>query len=145
MQARQLDSAAAYDLLNDLLERRFSQFYPNHAIDGRVAKVVEKIKQTVDDNLSADDLANLVNLSVPRLVQVFKKQTGVPIRRYRLWHRLFVTAVRMGEGDSLTEAALVAGFTDSAHFSHTFKAMLGMTPSTILLQPNTINIVIQKQ
>lgn len=144
MQARQLDSATAYDLLNDLLERRFSQFYPNHAIDGRVAKVVEKIKQTVDDNLSADDLANLVNLSVPRLVQVFKKQTGVPIRRYRLWHRLFVTAVRMGEGDSLTEAALVAGFTDSAHFSHTFKAMLGMTPSTILLQPNTINIVIQK-
>ncbi len=145
MQAQQLDSETAYALLDDLLGNRFGQFYPNHAIDSRVAKVVDVIKQNVDDNLSVEDLASLVNLSVPRLVQIFKKQTGVPMRRYRLWHRLFVTAVRMGQGDSLTEAALTAGFTDSAHFSHTFKAMLGMTPSTILLQPNSINIVIQKQ
>jgi hypothetical protein len=32
-----------------------------------VAKVVKKIKQTANDNL-----ASLVNLSVPRLVQIFK-------------------------------------------------------------------------
>jgi AraC-like DNA-binding protein len=145
MQEQQLDSDSAYVLLKDLLEKRFSQYYPNHAIDSRVAKVVERIKQTADDNLSVDDLASLVNLSVPRLVQIFKKQTGVPMRRYRLWHRLFVTAVEMASGGNLTEAAIKAGFTDSAHFSHTFKAMFGMAPTTILLQPNSLNIVIQKQ
>jgi len=144
MYEQQLDSEAAYNLLEELLENRFSQYYPNHAIDSRVAKVVEKIKQTADDNLSVDDLASLVNLSVPRLVQIFKKQTGVPMRRYRLWHRLFVTAVRMGQGDSLTVAALTAGFTDSAHFSHTFKSMLGMTASAMLMQPNSINIIAPK-
>jgi AraC-like DNA-binding protein len=141
----ELDSDSAYDLLDDLLEKRFSQFYPNHAIDSRVAKVVEKIKQTADDNLSVDDLASLVNLSVPRLVQIFKKQTGVPMRRYRLWHRLFITAVEMAAGGNLTEAAMNAGFTDSAHFSHTFKAMFGMAPTTILLQPNGLKIVIKNQ
>ena len=145
LQAEELDSDSAYDLLDDLLENRFSQFYPNHAIDSRVAKVVEKIKQTADDNLSVDDLASFVNLSVPRLVQIFKKQTGVPMRRYRLWHRLFITAVEMASGGNLTEAAMNAGFTDSAHFSHTFKAMFGMAPTTILLQPNGLKIVIQNQ
>jgi AraC-like DNA-binding protein len=141
IQSEQLDSNTAYSLLKDLLENRFSQFYPIHAIDSRVAKVVEKIKQTVDDNLSADDLASLVNLSVPRLVQIFKKQTGVPMRRYRLWHRLFVTAIKIGSGGNLTEAAINAGFTDSAHFSHTFKAMFGVAPTTILLQPNGLKII----
>jgi len=142
MLKHQLESEDAYQLLEDLLENRFSQFYPNHAIDSRVAKVVDKIKANVDDNISVEDLASHVNLSVPRLVQIFKKQTGVPMRRYRLWHRLYVTAVHMGKGDSLTEAALIAGFTDSAHFSHTFKSMLGMTASTMLLQPNSIKIVV---
>ena len=139
---QQLDSESAYDLLDDLLENRFSEFYPNHATDSRVAKVVEKIKQTADDNLSVDDLASLVNLSVPRLVQIFKKQTGVPMRRYRLWHRLFVTAVKMGQGESLTQAALSAGFTDSSHFSHTFRGMIGMTPSAIFAQPNLLEIIV---
>ena len=145
LHTQQPDTERAYDLLEDLLENRFSQLYPNHAIDSRVAKVVEKIKQTAEDNLSVDDLASLVNLSVPRLVQIFKKQTGVPMRRYRLWHRLFVTAVKMGTGGNLTEAAMDAGFTDSAHFSHTFKAMFGMAPTTILLQPNSLNIIIPNQ
>lgn len=145
LQAQQLDSKKAYELLDELLENRFSQHYPNHAIDSRVAKVVEKIKQTADDNLSVDDLASLVNLSVPRLVQIFKKQTGVPMRRYRLWHRLYITAVKMASGGNLTEAAINAGFTDSAHFSHTFKAMFGMAPTIILLQPNGLNIIIQDQ
>ena len=143
LQEQQLDSNSAYDLVDDLLEKRFRQSYPKHAIDNRVAKVVEKIKQTANDNLSVDDLASLVNLSVPRLVQIFKKQTGVPMRRYRLWHRLFITAVEMASGGNLTEAAINAGFTDSSHFSHTFKAMFGIAPTTILLQPNGLKIVIQ--
>ncbi len=114
----------------------------SYTIDKRVVHVVEHIKKTVDDNLSVEDLANSVNLSVPRLVQLFKQQTGVPMRRYRLWHRLFVTAVKMGEGLSLTEAALSAGFTDSSHFSHTFRGMIGMTPSAIFSQPNPLKIIV---
>lgn len=145
LKEQQLDSETAYALLDDLLENRFRQFYPDHAIDSRVALVVEKIKQTAEDNLSVDDLARLVNLSVPRLVQIFKKQTGVPMRRYRLWHRLFVIGLKMGAGSNLTEAAIEAGFTDSAHFSHTFKAMFGMTPTMILLQPNRLNIILPHQ
>jgi AraC-like DNA-binding protein len=38
---------------------------------------------------------------------------------------------RLGRGVSLTTAAHAAGFADSAHFSRTFRAMLGIAPSAL--------------
>ncbi len=133
------NSLVAFKQLDDMLS---CQGNAEYKIDSRVVKVVEHIKQTVDDNLSVEDLAGLVNLSVPRLVQLFKKQTGVPMRRFRLWHRLYVTAVKMGQGENLTQAAISAGFTDSSHFSHTFRDMLGLTPSAIFSQPSELKIMV---
>ena len=138
LQTEKMDSQQAYEFTDTLLNCHEESFN----IDKRVVKVVEYIKKTVDDNLSVEDLASRVNLSVPRLIQLFKQQTGVPMRRYRLWHRLFVTAVKMGQGESLTQAALNAGFTDSSHFSHTFRGMIGMTPSAIFSQPNLLKIIV---
>lgn len=109
--------------------------------DQRIIDVVELIKEKVDDNLSVETLAAKVGLSEPRLMQLFKEKTGVPIRRYRLWHRLYTTSQNLAKGYSLTDAALLAGFTDSAHFSKTFKDMLGMSPTRILGQPNGIQII----
>lgn len=138
LQVSDMNSTQAYAYTDKLLDCNDDSY----TIDKRVVHVVEHIKKNVDDNLSVEDLANSVNLSVPRLVQLFKQQTGVPMRRYRLWHRLFVTAVKMGQGLSLTEAALSAGFTDSSHFSHTFRGMIGMTPSSIFSQPNPLKIIV---
>jgi len=133
------NSQAAFEQLDEILAYKGEAQYK---VDPRVVSVVEHIKQTVDDNLSVEDLASLVNLSVPRLVQLFKQQTGVPMRRFRLWHRLYVTAVKMGKGESLTQAAISAGFTDSSHFSHTFRDMLGMSPTAVFAQPNELKIMV---
>jgi AraC-like DNA-binding protein len=136
---QQQGSEDTWQVLDHLLMNNdLSAAYP---VDARVEEVLERIRRTVDDNLSVEELADAVCLSVPRLVEVFKKQTGIPIRRYRLWHRLYVTALRMGCGENLTEAALAAGFTDSAHCSHTFRAMLGMPPSQIFSPTNKMRIV----
>ncbi len=43
-----------------------------------------------------------------------------------------MTVTGVERGETLTNAAIAAGFTDSAHFSHTFRMTLGMTPSDIL-------------
>lgn len=100
--------------------------------DPRVAAVLALIREHITENLSVEHLAGAVNLSVSRLVELFREQVGVPIRRYRQWHRLFVTVTGVKRGETLTNAAIAAGFTDSAHFSHTFRMTLGMTPSDIL-------------
>lgn len=113
---------------------------PPYFVDPRIERTVDLIKQTVGENLSVAQLAAHVSLSAPRLTQLFRQQIGVPIRRYRQWHRLYVTATGVALGLSLTEASVAAGFTDSSHFSHTFRDMLGMKPSEILAHPDRIRL-----
>ena len=111
--------------------------------DRRVQAVVDLIQSSIEVNLSIECLAEKVNLSVPGLTRLFKKQTGVPIRRYRQWHRLYITATEIGKGRTLTDAALAAGFVDLPHCTHTFNMMLGMKPSYFLSKPDQIRVVIE--
>ncbi|UUY06971.1 helix-turn-helix domain-containing protein [Pseudomonas sp. J452] len=110
------------------------------SLDARIVRTIELIKADVSCNQSIDYLAEQVGLSVPRLTQLFRQKIGIPIRRYRQWHRLFVTSVGVARGMSLTEAAVAAGFTDSAHFSHTFRSIIGMTPSAVLAHPQGVRL-----
>jgi AraC-like DNA-binding protein len=111
-------------------------------VDPRIEKIIDLIQSKVHENMSGEMLASAVNLSIPRLAQLFRQQTGIPIRRYRLWHRLYLTAQHVGQGMNLTDAAIEAGFTDSSHFNHTFRSMLGMTPSFILSHTKKTRIII---
>lgn len=97
--------------------------------DERVSKAVRLIRENCQDNMSVVQIAEQVNLSVPRLIQIFKQVTGTPIRRFRLWQRIFVTACKLAEGLSLTEASLAAGFADYAQFSRVYKELAGGSPS----------------
>lgn len=137
---QQLNYEDAYTELTKWLDAFYDKVDAPFKTDERVLCIIEEIKRSVDDNVSVGELAGSVGLSEPRLIQLFKQQTGVPIRRYRQWHRLFTTSVYMGKGCTLTEAAIHAGFTDSAHFTNTFKNMLGMRPSDVLAQSNGIQI-----
>ncbi len=99
--------------------------------DKRIEMAVGIIKENAADNVSVDEIAETLGLSVSHLSQLFKEATGVPIRRYRLWQRLFIVAAKMAGGMRLTEAAISAGFSDSAHFSRVFKEICGVRPTDI--------------
>ncbi len=98
-------------------------------VDSRVARAVALIKESANQNQSVADVARQVNLSVPRLIQLFKQQTGTPIRRFRLWQRIFVTATKLTQGYSLTDAAVAAGFSDYAQFSRVYRELAGGAPA----------------
>jgi AraC-like DNA-binding protein len=138
----QKNSQDAFDYLETLLINMKAPPMPPAPVDPRIEKVIEVIQETVKDAVTGEALAKSVNLSIPRLAQLFKQQTGIPISRYRLWHRLYLTAQNVGEGKNLTEAAIDAGFTDSPHFAHTFRAMTGMTPSCVLSHVNKTRVTL---
>ena len=138
----QMDSQDAFDYLEETLTNKVDTSSEPLPVDPRIEKIIDLIQETVNDTMTGEALAESVNLSIPRLAQLFKKHTGIPIRRYRLWHRLYLTAQNVGRGKNLTDAAMEAGFTDSPHFAHTFRAMLGMTPSYILSQVNKTRITL---
>lgn len=121
-------TAAAVDGLEALLER-FS------LCDAGLGSVhTEAAKQFIDRNLAAglgvDPVAERVGLSLSRLQHVFKADMGISMKRYMLWRRLVAGLEGLHGGASLVDAALEAGFSDSAHFSRSCADMLGLAPSS---------------
>ncbi len=110
--------------------------------DERIVKVINRIEQTADKNLTVRELAEEVYLSESRLVKLFKAQIGIPITRYRLRFRVSLGATYMAMGCSVTDAALLSGFASTAHFSKCYVAIMGIQPSTAFLHSPFLNIII---
>lgn len=113
-----------------------------HRVDEKVERVLGLIAQEPSENLSSEHLANIVGISEVHLRRVFKFTVGVPIRRYRLWHRLLVVLRLVAEGHTLTNAALESGFSDSSHFNHVFRDAFGVNPSTVLKRNGAMRVFV---
>ena len=135
-------STTVYDLLDNIIDPRKLVPHAHRLLDARIQKVVQLIKEDISQSSSVEALANNINLSPTRLVHLFKEQTGVPIRRFRQWHRMKAVAALVAAGENLTDAALNAGFSDSAHFSRAFKNMFGMKPSFFFNRSADVQIII---
>ncbi len=104
---------------------------PSHA-DPRVLKVLAAMQAQPQHNFTTQELSALVCLSPSRLSALFNHAMGLPLRRYRVWLRLRSMVGFVSQGLSLTEAAQMAGFSDSAHFSNSCRKLLGVKPTDVL-------------
>lgn len=100
--------------------------------DPRIHKCLRLIENRLPDSVSVADLAFAVDLSPTRLMHVFKREMGMPVRRFVLWARLRAAVNALQDHGSLTDAAHAMGFADSAHLSRTFSQMFGIPPSQVL-------------
>jgi AraC-like DNA-binding protein len=105
---------------------------PLKEIDQRVISCAGIIKEHIGDNLSANELASLFDISERQLSSLFKRDMGLPIRKYRLWSRLKNVAQLVNDGRLITDAAIESGFSDSAHFSNSCRKLLGLKPTDIM-------------
>ncbi|AKF03058.1 helix-turn-helix transcriptional regulator [Sandaracinus amylolyticus] len=76
--------------------------------------------------------ARAAGVSPSHLTHTFSAEMGIPFRRFVLWARAKRAVDEVRRGASLTEAAIAAGFSDSAHLSRTFRRMFGLPPSFLL-------------
>jgi AraC-like DNA-binding protein len=103
-------------------------------IDYRVRRVLRALpgRLAEEEAVSLDAVAASVGLSPSRFMHLFTRSVGVPLRPYVLWLRLQCGARELALGKSVADAAHAAGFSDAAHFTRTFRRMLGATPRQIL-------------
>lgn len=101
------------------------------ATDGRVKHALALLHADPSARPSLDALAAAAGLSTSRFIHLFKAATGVPLRRYKIWLAMGAAMRAIGRGETLTTAALDAGFASSAHFSAAFREMFGMEPSRL--------------
>jgi AraC-like DNA-binding protein len=109
----------------------FEDQYQHKTKDERIELVLRHIHDNIHDNLSTGQLTSVSFLSESRLLHLFKKEMGLPIRNYILWYRLKVALEQIINEASLTKAAHMAGFSDQSHFTRTCHKMIGVPPSLI--------------
>ncbi|MNV29212.1 Transcriptional activator FeaR [compost metagenome] len=94
------------------------------------ADEIIKLSLTRPD-LTPVSVASALGVSLRKLYRAFES-TGDSVYRYILFQRLHASAGELVSADrnhqSITEIAYRWGFTDSAHFSRTFKKLHGVSP-----------------
>ena len=75
----------------------------------------------------ASDVAGKLALSESRFLHLFSEEMEIAWRPYLLWRRMMCAVQAIKNSRTATEAAHLAGFSDSAHLSRTFRRNFGMS------------------
>jgi AraC-like DNA-binding protein len=104
------------------------------SLDHRIKRVLRALPNRLAEAeaVSLNAVAASVGLSPSRFMHLFTTSVGVPLRPYVLWLRLQCGAGELARGRSVADAAYAAGFSDAAHFTRTFRRMIGATPRQVL-------------
>lgn len=110
-----------------------------HILDPRIIASIQQMEAAETLPLQ-DELASQVNLSRSYFNHLFSDNVGVSFRRFKQWMLLYRFSQHFKVYNNLTDAALHAGFSDSSHYTNTFKKVFGLSPTTVLRSLDHIDI-----
>ncbi|AZQ61172.1 AraC family transcriptional regulator [Flammeovirga pectinis] len=120
-----------YNDVDVILEKyKCSCLLNNHLKDDRIFKAILYLEKHFETTVSLEEIAALCFLSPSRFLHLFKEKTGLNFRRYQLWNKL-LKSIPYLINNSITSTAYQNGFSDSAHYSRTFKETFGINPKII--------------
>ncbi len=104
-----------------------------HSIEGARPPLVNNalllISRLIYDRCTVKDLATRLQVSVDHLERVFKQSMQVSLSSYIMGEKIkFSQELLRDTTESINAIALTLGFADSAHFSHCFKRVTGLSP-----------------
>jgi AraC family transcriptional regulator len=94
-----------------------------------VQRINEYIADNIEQSITVESLAKLVNLSVSYFVRAFKQSTGVTPHAHLMHRRVELTIKLLSETNMpLSEIAHAAGCVDQSHCARRFRRYVGMSP-----------------
>ncbi|MEV6276206.1 AraC family transcriptional regulator [Nocardia sp. NPDC051832] len=108
--------------------------------DPRIAAVAAEIRADPAKPQRAAEKASATDLSTSYFLRRFAEQTGTSFRRYVQWSRMLAVAEAHVAGQDFTRSAADAGFASPSHFSDTFRAMFGLTPTAFAALDGRIHL-----
>lgn len=93
-----------------------------------LTELITYIEQNLEDKLYLDELAKIIHLNKFGFSKKFKALTGMTPMSYVLMKKVFSAKAKISADCDLTELAYTYNFTDIAHFSHSFKKYVGLSP-----------------
>ena len=109
---------------------------PNHETvtekhDVKIEQVLSYINENLTENLSVDELADMVYLSKYHFMRLFKENTGSSVHAYVRQRRLMHASRLIRSGVPAVQAAQRSGFEDYSVFYRAFKNNFGTTPGEL--------------
>ncbi len=94
-----------------------------------VKRAIEYVNGNYTRKISLEEIAALCGITKFHLVREFKRMTGQTVFEYINILRCKEAQMMIGEGKSVTEAAIESGFESLSYFSRTYKRIMGVSPS----------------
>ena len=92
--------------------------------------VIEYIESNLDHNITLSELAGLVQLTPRYFCAVFKQAMGRPPHQFQIERRVERAKSLLGQPPvSLTDVALMVGFSSQSHLNEYFRRIVGVTPA----------------
>ena len=96
-----------------------------------IRRAIATIHEKYAEPITREDLAGNLNISADYLTDCFRQEFGITpmtyLRRYRIKQ---ACELLMDSNLSITQVAMQVGFSDGAHFSHTFVREIGDSPKS---------------
>ena len=99
------------------------------AMSQDISLAVAYIHGHLRERIALEEVAGAAMLSVPRLKEKFKAETGTSPRNYINFHKIELAKKLLLEGMSVTDAAMELGFSGSDYFSVVFRRYTLSSPS----------------
>lgn len=106
------------------------------ALSPDIGRTLNYILDNITSELPLEELASLANLSCSQYKQKFKKQLGISPRHFINQQKIEHAKLLLLEGMSVTDIAMLLGFTTSSYFSTVFKKYTLYTPTEYLEKEN---------
>ena len=94
-----------------------------------IQAAVDYIEDNIYENISLEVLADVSGLSLSRFKQKFCQQLGFTPREFINFRKIETSKTLLSQGKSVTEAALILGFSTPNYFSSVFKRFTTASPS----------------
>ena len=126
-----IERALAAALIDGHAVRRPSpQIFRGGLTPSRLRKVTELVHTKIDEELTLEQMAEAVSLSVAHFSQMFRKSTGQSPHQFVLQQRIERAKELLRKAEArVLDVAVACGFKTQQHFARVFRQICGTSPT----------------
>ena len=99
----------------------------------QVRRLVDFVEANLEADLTLEQLAEVVGVSIPHLTTLFRRTMGQSVHAYVMERRVQrARALLLRRDMTIAEVALETGFAHQSHLARWMRRLLGVTPSEVL-------------
>lgn len=123
-----------HQLLLSLAESNSITPLPESEDSAMFTKAVQYMNDRIYENLSVEEIASDLHMSVSTLKRIFKRYAGLGIHKYFLKLKLKTAIDLLGNGETVTGVSRKMNFSSQGYFTNVFQREIGESPSSYLLK-----------